>query len=144
MAGNPSWSWARVDPSIYAQCFTGQAMSAENWCAKCLCLDHTSSSCPYRQKKRPWNAAFGTGSTQLPARSGMDTPVCIKYNNFNGDCKFGKECRFLHVCSSCKGHPVTPYTRNTNGVAPAPGQGQLHRPGNEDRKRTAEKKKGKK
>jgi len=33
--------------------------------------------------------------------------VCIKYNKFNGDCKFGRECRFLHVCSSWGGsHPA--------------------------------------
>lgn len=122
-AGNPAQSWAKVDPSVFAQCFTGQAMSAESWCAKCQSLDHTSTNCPYRQKKRPWNTAFGTSSSQLPGRSGTDTPVCIKYNKFNGDCKFGKDCRFLHVCSSCReyhpcSHPLhkkhqwrSPYSR---------------------------------
>ena len=31
-AGNPTQSWAKVDPSLYAQCFTGQARVTENWC----------------------------------------------------------------------------------------------------------------
>ena len=30
MAGSSTQSWAKVDPSLYAQCFTGQALSAEN------------------------------------------------------------------------------------------------------------------
>ena len=31
-----------MDPSIYAQCATGQANSMENWCTRCQCLDHTT------------------------------------------------------------------------------------------------------
>jgi hypothetical protein len=97
-AGNPAQSWGKVDPSVLVHCFTGQAMRAESWCAKCQSLDHTSINCPYWRKKRPWNAAFRTSSSQSPGRLGTDTPVCIKYNKFNGDCKFGKDCPFLHVC----------------------------------------------
>ena len=48
VANNPSQSWARVDPSMYAQCFTGQAISPDNWCARCQCLDHTSAQCPFK------------------------------------------------------------------------------------------------
>ena len=96
-AGNPHQSWARVDPSIYAQCFTGQAISNENWCTRCQCLDHATSSCPYRPRKKPWNSVGGTA-----LQGKQEQPICIKYNKFNGDCKFGKECRYLHVCSSCK------------------------------------------
>ena len=33
-------------------------------------------------------------------RKKTDKPVCIKYNKFNGDCRFGKECRFRHVCKA--------------------------------------------
>lgn len=105
-AGNPHLSWARVDPSMYAQCFTGQAISAENWCARCQCLDHTTSSCPYRPRRRPMSTTgAGIGALSQPRQ---EQQVCIKYNKFNGDCKFGKTCRFLHVCSSCKEpHPVS-------------------------------------
>ena len=123
-AGNPAQSSAKVDPSIYAQCFTGQAISAENWCSKCQCLDHTSTNCPYRQRKRSRNTAMGVGANQSPSRAGLDPPVCIKYNKFNGDCKFGRECRFLHVCSSCKeAHPISRCPKGTNGSATARGQG---------------------
>lgn len=48
-----SQSWARVAPSIYAQCFTGQAINVENWCAQCQGLDHSSARCPYRPQKQP-------------------------------------------------------------------------------------------
>ena len=41
--------WAKVDPSIYAQCFTGMALRAEAWCRYCHVLDHTSEDCPGRQ-----------------------------------------------------------------------------------------------
>ena len=30
-AENPSQSWAKVVPRLYTQCYTGQAVSAENW-----------------------------------------------------------------------------------------------------------------
>ena len=105
-AGNPHQSWARVDPSIYAQCFTGQAISAENWCVRCQCLDHTTSSCPYRPRKKQWTGTAGSNSTSIQSR--QEQQICIKYNKFNGDCKFGKECRYLHVCSACReSHPIS-------------------------------------
>lgn len=104
-AGNPHQSWARVEPSIYAQCFTGQAISAENWCTRCQCLDHTTSSCPYRPRKKQWTGVGGSSSTSTQGR--QEQQICIKYK-FNGDCKFGKECRYLHVCSACKEpHPIS-------------------------------------
>lgn len=106
VAGNTLQSWAKVDPSIYAQCFTGQAISPENWCSQCQGLDHTSARCPYKQQKRSWGAAFG----QNPPRSAQPTTsgaVCFKYNKYSGDCRYGKQCRYAHVCSSCGGpHPA--------------------------------------
>ena len=42
--GNPQLAWAKVDSSTYAQCFTSQAISQENWCEKCQSLDHTSAT----------------------------------------------------------------------------------------------------
>lgn len=106
-AGN-SQSWARVEPGLYAQCFTGQARTMENWCATCQGLDHSSARCPYRSQKRPWSAAFGhVQAGRAPVASGA-AGHCIKYNRFNGDCKFGAKCKFPHVCSGCGGHhPVS-------------------------------------
>ena len=112
MAGNPTQSWAKVDPSLYAQCFTGQAFSSENWCSECQGLYHTSGRCPYKPQaqKRSWGAAFG----QAPARAPPPGPspkskgiICAKYNCYNGDCRYGKQCCFDHVCSGCGGlHPI--------------------------------------
>lgn len=65
IAGNSTQAWAKVDPSIYAQCFMGQAVSAENWCSQCQGLDHSSPQCPYKPQKWSWNMAFG----QSPSRA---------------------------------------------------------------------------
>jgi hypothetical protein len=113
-AGNPGQSWAKVDPSIYPQCFTGQAVSSESWCSRCQCLDHTTPNCPYRQRKRSWNSAMGWG------RAGQEQPICIKFNKFNGDCKFGKDCKFFHVCSTCREpHPVSSCKAGKQGSGPS-------------------------
>lgn len=106
MAGNNSLqSWARVDPSTYALCFTGQAISSENWCTRCQCLDHTSSSCPMRSRKRPWSGEVEPAQQGRHGR--QDRQVCQKYNKFNGDCRFGARCKFAHVCSICQeAHPA--------------------------------------
>ena len=109
VSGNPSQSWAKVDPSMYALCFTGQAVSSENWCTRCQCLDHTSSNCPARPRKRPWSSLSENQFPPGQSRgSRQEQQVCLKYNRFDRDCKFGKNCRFTHVCSSCKeAHPVS-------------------------------------
>ena len=90
-ANNPSQSWARVDPSIYAQCFTNQGLTSENWCEQCQCLDHVSAQCPVKPRKRIHNA-----------RQGASTLICWKFNRFNGDCWQGRDCPYKHVCKSCR------------------------------------------
>ena len=108
--GNPQLAWAKVDPSTYAQCFTNQAISRENWCEKCQSLDHTSGNCPSRPRKRPWSAMTPQ------AQSGSNDDICKKYNRFNGDCKFGKECRYLHICLKCREpHPISRCKANSAG-----------------------------
>lgn len=109
-AENPGQLWARVDPSIYAQCFTGQAKTSENWCSECQGLDHTTGSCPYKSRKRTWSTASSTASSSSASTSwgAKGQEVCSKFNRFNGDCRYGRECRFSHVCSRCRGdHPVS-------------------------------------
>ena len=113
MAGAAGQPWSRVDPSIYALCFTGQAVSGENWCSNCQRLEHTGQACPARPRKRPWSATFGT---QLQQQS-PKLEVCRKFNRFAGDCKFGKDCKFRHACSSCgEPHPVSRCKTNEAGV----------------------------
>ena len=73
---NPSQSWAKVEPSTYALCFTGQAKSAENWRYRCQSLDHVSSNCPQKPRpKRPWAAAFG--QSQLAGGESMQYPRTV-------------------------------------------------------------------
>ncbi len=94
VAGKADQLWAKVDPSIYAQCFMGQSISAKNWCSRCQYLDHTALSCPYRPRKCPWSAVSGAlGQQNWSARpdqhQGGGRPdqlqACIKYNKFNED-----------------------------------------------------------
>ena len=103
-------NWSQVDPSIYTQCFTGMSISQEGWCKTCLSIDHNSENCPIKlTRKRP--------AVSLPSyvnkrfQQNPKTQICLKYNKYEGDCKFGSSCRFQHVCSSCGGnHPVTKCT----------------------------------
>ena len=112
--GNPQLAWAKVDPSTYAQCFTNQVISRKNWCEKCQSLDHTSGNCPSRPRKRPWSAI--TPQVQ----PGSNDDICKKYNRFNGDCKFGKECRYLHICLKCREpHPISRCKANSAGSSSA-------------------------
>ena len=110
-AGNTSLQWAKAEPSLYAQCFTGQEISKENWCSRCHGVDHQSADCPYGHRKRTWSGGPGAVSVsqhRAAATGGRDQQLCIKFNRYGGDCKFRKECKFLHACSSCKGpHPVS-------------------------------------
>ena len=73
-AGNLSQSWAKVEPSLYAQCFTGQAVSAENWCSRCHSLEHASINCPFHPRKHTWDAAVGQGQGQGAQQA------CMKFN----------------------------------------------------------------
>lgn len=121
VAGKTDQSWAKVDAGIYTQCFTGQAISTENWCGRCQCLDHASQNCPYNARKRSWSAASGQ---QQPHSSGSgpsaSDQTCFKYNRFNGDCRFGRQCRFRHVCSGCgEPHPVSRCKRSPGGPGKA-------------------------
>ncbi len=100
MAGAREQSWAKVDPSLYSVCFFGQNINAENWCSVCRSLEHTATACPSRAtRKCTWPGS--------PAR-GANQEVCQKYNRFNGDCRYGRDCKFAHMYSRCgEPHPVT-------------------------------------
>ena len=109
-ACSTSTQWARVDPSIYTQCFTGMAIGAEGWCKVCQSIVHSSENCPLAPKQMEHTTMGGLqGRTStfrkrggqtltggLPKRAALATlqDYCIKYNRFNGDCKFGAACRF--------------------------------------------------
>ena len=98
--------WAQVDPSIYAQCFTGMSISQEGWCKTCMSIDHSSESCPLKMtRKRPTVPLPSCGNKRF--QQSPKSQVCLKYK-YEGNCKFGRSCRFQHICSSCGGgHPVS-------------------------------------
>ena len=104
-------TWAWVDPSIYAQCFTNMAVSAEGWCKHCQSIEHASEACPIRPqgaRKRPWQPTPGSVAQFNPPakKASAGSTVCIKYNKYAGDCKYGAKCRYQHICDKCGGaHP---------------------------------------
>ena len=98
-ASNPLQPWARVDPSIYAQSFTGHGIHTDSWCSRCHSLDHTSLQCPLAPRKRPY---YGARDYKPPG----EVRICDQYNDNKGNCRFGKTCRYSHICRACKGpHP---------------------------------------
>ena len=123
-AGNPSQSWVKVEPSLYAQCFTGQEVQGEGWCTTCQGVDHSTADCPFQPRKRP---RLAMASSNPPPRGAKTSEVCQKFNRFGGDCSYGRKCKFAHVCEVCKGpHPVSrcrsrpgPSQMQKEGGAPA-------------------------
>ena len=71
MAGSPQ-PWGKVDPSLYAMYFTGQAVSSENWCSRCQSLDHMAVNCP-ANRKRPRRVGRRQGGSSPRNRAGSTT-----------------------------------------------------------------------
>ena len=110
-------TWAKVNPSIYLQYFISMAANTEGWCKQCQSIKHPSDRCPDAPPldpvphqgqsrgasvcKRPWPVL----PSPSPKRATLSGPsdFCIMFNRFHGECKFGKSCRFPHVCSQCRG-----------------------------------------
>ena len=96
--------WAKVDPSIYTQCFTNAAISIEGWCKFCQSVDHSSEMCPLKTPQSNSGGVTSIGPSRkrpgeqhpLPSRKRAPphsiNQVCKKFNQFNGDCKFGNAC----------------------------------------------------
>jgi len=108
--------WSKVDPSIYARSFTGWAKTS-SWCTWCVSLDHDNSSCPFNNGQ---HYRHNTNRRMQPYPThmirGSSEQTCIKYNRYNGDCKFGENCKYKHVCSSCGGgHPKSKCTSSKSG-----------------------------
>ena len=92
--------WSQMDPSLFAQCFTGQVKGTESWCKTCHSLDHSSDLCPLKPPaiKRPRSSTFPSPPQE----------TCRRYNKFNGNCNFGSRCCYAHKCLKCSGdHPAS-------------------------------------
>ena len=94
-ASRDSTDWAHLDPSLFAQCFTGQAKQNEAWCKVCHSLDHSSDQCPIAPPptKRPKSTTNHPSPTPR-----LSYEVCRRYNR--GVCT-GEKCRYRHCCSKC-------------------------------------------
>jgi hypothetical protein len=123
-AGNPDTPWSKVEPSLYAQCFTGQETQGEGWCTTCQGVDHASADCPFQPRKRP--RAAGSPGQQGSAPKGAGE-LCHKYNRSGGQCSYGQKCRFQHICSVCRGHHPASHCRS--GKPPHSGPRMQELPG---------------
>ena len=95
---NQTSDWARIDSSLFAQCFTGQAKSSESWCKSCHSLDHLSDACPLRPPPPKRHKAASSRS--------QDSEICRCFNTGNGGCPFGVRYRYAHRCAKCgSDHP---------------------------------------
>lgn len=121
-ADNGLKDWAKVDPSIYTQCFTNAAVSDEKWCKNCQSIDHGSNTCPLQIYQSSTGGGTSNGSGLSRKRPNPDQnyqptkkrppphslpQTCRLYNRFHGDCKFGDLCTYQHKCEICNkhGHP---------------------------------------
>ena len=105
--------WSKVEPSTYTQCFTGAAISQDNWCRRCHSIDHATDACPIKPMSMP-KKREGQQLAPIPPFKKRPAPhsnpqTCRKYNTYDGDCRYGANCMFQHKCESCgeHGHPVT-------------------------------------
>ena len=105
-SGRKDW-----DPSIYTQCFTNAAISSENWCKVCQSIDHGSDVCPLRRSgssnTSPIPLRKGPPESPQPLARKQPAPhsspqICKRFNQYNGDCRFGEQCIYQHKCEACE------------------------------------------
>ena len=108
--------WSKIEPSLYAQCFIGMAISSEGWCSLCHSVEHLKHNCPLNPQLLPREAP--KWPLPEPALSSYSKrykewpPICRKFNKHDGYCEFMPKCNYRHVCQKCFGlHPETKCTK---------------------------------
>ena len=106
--------WSKINPSLYALCFTGKAKQGGR-CGHCLSSTHKSEECTLagdddpdlgKRVKAVESAvlALATNSNSKPKQPPKPQEICRLYNEKR--CRF-RFCRYRHVCQSCEGnHPM--------------------------------------
>ena len=103
--------WGKVDPSIYTQCFTNATLNTlESWCRRCHSVDHVSDACPLKPASGP-SSVPQVSKKLLPMHASRKRALphsiqetCKHFNNYDGDCRFGESCIYLHRCDNCGEH----------------------------------------
>ena len=97
-AAGASYEWAELHQSMLASTVFGSGTeSAGRSCALCFSSDHATSNCalaalePRQLQGQP---------TRVVQRFRPYDEICRKFNR--GVCSF-LDCKFAHVCSSCRG-----------------------------------------
>ena len=122
--------WSRINPSLYAICFTGKARRADR-CDRCLSTTHKAENCSLFSEEDPdvsqrlktiesavvaLTRAAPVGPTKPCRRS---TKACCNWNQ--NKCSF-LGYQYTHHCSSCRGsHPAVECpvkSANTHPVGP--------------------------
>jgi len=106
LARKPGLCWARMDATIYAQCFMNMSLNpSEAWCRYCFAIDNVSQACPIAPTRlRPLKAVEPSRTNDgWPAQ--LSGEICRKFNSHKG-CKF-PYCKYAHRCLNCgsPGHP---------------------------------------
>ena len=130
--------WSKLNSSLYPVTFMAQASGKGKCCPHCLEPDHIGEDCALsprpRQEQRQRQRSPDLG---LPSQSGAEgrsqgesrsdigaagrprprplrqssqrlaSKVCYSFND--GECRFPKTCRYLHICQRCLAddHPAT-------------------------------------
>ena len=90
-AANTRMDWSKVDPSIYAQCFSNMTKSSASWCQMCYSIDHCTENCMIKPRKRP-PPTEAPAAIKKPPQTANDnwSPICRNFNTFNGNCSRGQ------------------------------------------------------
>ena len=123
-ATDPSLSWGKVLPSLYATTFLASRVTTATSCEQCLEGDHGTGDCALAALQKSTTTAPGaTASTEpipqrashTPRRGGplptsgvqqswvdfSDRSICKKWNFAERGCKGMPECNFQHACLRC-------------------------------------------
>ena len=129
-AQTKSRNWSQINPQCYALAFTGQG-SSSHWCPICFvdggthkidCPNFTLSTPTLTLSSQPPPPQSCQGPTRPPLRRPLlalpsqpppqkrpQFDHCILYNKQDGNCPYGRDCKYMHRCSNCKvaGHPIS-------------------------------------
>ena len=67
-ADSSNTDWSRIDQGLYAECFSGMAITEEGWCIHCYSTEHPSDSCLLKPGARNRQLLQHLSSLQLSVK----------------------------------------------------------------------------